>query len=160
MEQMAHELKFAVDGVINADHVFTNVGRLRDGRDVLAGAEGRVRKGARIEFEDRVLVDQVGGNGIDGATIGRVKGLALSQAVRCVELELVVIRGERNNGGRTACCYGVRQGRASCGEVVGLDGIRSGWRASLNQPAPLFIHKEEGSLARVVVDVGNEEWST
>ena len=66
---MAHELKLAVDGVVDANHVFTDIGRLGDGRDVLTGAQVRLRKGARIQLEDRVGVDQVGG---DHVILGRV----------------------------------------------------------------------------------------
>jgi hypothetical protein len=72
---MAHQLKLAVDGVVDANHVFTDIGRLRDGRNVLTGAEVRLREGARIQFEDSVLVDQVGGDDVAW------EGLSSSQAV-------------------------------------------------------------------------------
>ena len=79
MEVMAHQLKLAVDGVVDANHVFSDIGRLRDGRDVLIGAEVRLRERARIQFEDSVLVDQVGGDDITR------EWLSGSQAVRRVE---------------------------------------------------------------------------
>ena len=79
MEVMAHQLELAVDGVVDADHVFTDVGRLRDGRNVLrAVVVVRLREGSRIHLEDRVLVDQVGGDDVawerlsSGQTVSRV----------------------------------------------------------------------------------------
>ncbi len=61
---MAHELKLAIDGMIDAHHVFTDIGRLRDGRNVLTGAEVRLWKGPGIQQKDGVLVDPVGGDNV------------------------------------------------------------------------------------------------
>ena len=75
MEEMAHQLELAVDGVVDAHYVFTDIGRLRDGRDVLVGAEIRLREGAGVQFEDSVRIDQVGGDDITR------EGLSGSQTV-------------------------------------------------------------------------------
>src|ERR1700722_8543657 len=154
MEQVAHQLEFAVDGVVNADDIFANVGRLRDGRDVLVSAEVRGREGARVYFEDRVLVDQICGN------YAARERLTLGQTVCLVDRDFVWVGGVRNNWGRTTRGHVISQRRAQRREVIGLDGIHRGGRTALDQPAPLFIHKEEGSLAGVVVDVRNEERAT
>ena len=81
MEVMAHQLILAVDGVVDADHVFANVGRLRDGCDVLgAVVVVRLGKGARIHLQNRILVDQVGrdmlfGKRLSGCqSVGGVEG--------------------------------------------------------------------------------------
>src|SRR5580704_12338237 len=145
---MAHQLKFAVDGVVNANDIFSYVGGLRDGRNVLVGAQVWVGESARIQFEDSVLVDQVGRDDIAW------EGLSDSQTVGRVDQKFVWIRGGGNHRYRPTSGNRVRQRRSGGGEIVGCDGIRSGRRTALNQPAPFFIHKEECSLARVVVDVG------
>src|ERR1700677_2195839 len=88
---MAHQLKLAVDGVVDANHIFTDIGRLRDGRNVLTGAQVRLREGTRIQLEDRVWIDQVGGDDGDSAAV--TKGLARSQAVGCVERQFCRVTG-------------------------------------------------------------------
>src|ERR1700728_3113553 len=79
MQVMAHQLVLAVDGVVDAHHIFADLGWLRDGCDVL-GAIVVVwfREGARVDLEDRVLVDQVGWNHVAwegtsrGQTVSRI----------------------------------------------------------------------------------------
>src|SRR6202789_2355340 len=111
MEQMAHELEFAVDGVINANYIFANIRRLRDGGDVLVGAEVRVREGARVQFQNGVLIDQVRGN-----SVARER-LTLGQTVGLVDRDFVWVGGVRNNWRRIARGHVVRQGCSQCREV-------------------------------------------
>src|ERR1700677_4596931 len=100
---MAHQLKLAVDGVVDANHVFTDIGRGRDGRNELTGAEVRLRERARIQFEDSILVDQVGGDDVS------VKGLSRSQSVSCVEQKLRWVAGGWNHRDRAPGGNGICQ---------------------------------------------------
>ena len=65
MEIVPHQLVLAVDRVVDAHDVFADVGRLRNGRDVLRSVvEVWFRERARIQLKNRVLVHQVGGDDV------------------------------------------------------------------------------------------------
>ena len=110
---MAHQLKLAVDGVVDANHVFTDIGRLGDGRNVLTGAEVWLWEGPRIQFEDGILVDQVGGDDVSWERLSR------SQAVTLVNQKLGWVTGGRNYRRRSARGNGIGQGRSGRGEIAG-----------------------------------------
>src|ERR1017187_1198678 len=152
MQIVTHQLEFAVDAVVDAGRLFTDVIRGRDRRDVLVCSQIRFGEGTGIKLEHRVGVYQVGGNHIAGEEAAR------TQTILRVERQLSRIGGFRNF--RYGCtCGGIGQVLACRREVAGHDRIDDRRRAALDQSPRFFIPEEECLFAVVVVDVGNDEWT-
>ena len=58
MEVVAHQLKFGIDGVVDTYDIFTDIGWLRDRRNILACAKVWLWKRSRIQFKYRIRVEQ------------------------------------------------------------------------------------------------------
>ncbi len=114
---MPHQLKLAVDGVVDANYVFTDIGRLRNGRNKLTGAKVRFREGACIQFEDRIRVDQVGGDDITG------KRLPGSQTVALVDQKLCRVTGRGNDRRRASRGDRIGQRLSGSREIAGVDRV-------------------------------------
>ena len=91
MDIVTHQLQLAIDGVVNANHILTDVGRLRDGRDVLTGAIVRFGEGSRVQFKHYVRIDQVGRNRIVW------EGLTGRQPISLVECQFGWVLGSRDH---------------------------------------------------------------
>src|SRR5262249_55137153 len=129
--------------------VFADIGGLRDRRNVLRRAKVRMREGARIQFEDRIRIDQLFRNNVVG------KWLAWGQATQGVDGQLGWISRGRNDWSGTVGWHSVYQILSGYREITSGDGCARRRIGSLNELSPLFIHKEKRSSARVVIDVGN-----
>ena len=119
MEIVPHQLELAVDGVVDAHNVFPNIGRLRNGRDVLRSVvEVWFRERARIQLKNRILVDQVGGD-----DVARER-LSWCQTVSRVESQFGRIGGDRNDAEPSrsvACRPGLAPARREVRRQDGID---------------------------------------
>ena len=137
MKVMAHQLELAVDVVVDANNIFTDVGLLRNRRYELPGAQIRMREGASVEFPDGILIDQVGRNRITR------EGLSSRQTVGRIDRLFSWILGLGNNRDLAVGRDTIGQRLTECGEIGGRDSILHCRCTPLNLPPPLFIHEEK-----------------
>src|SRR5450631_1985148 len=109
-----------------------------------------MRKGALIQFPDRILVDQVSRDHVPR------EGLPRSQAVRRKPgIHGWVVGQDGNNRGDRVISRrkNIRQRLAERWEIGGLDGGTHRRYASLNLPTPFFIHEEECFLPNRAAEI-------
>src|ERR1700758_889734 len=139
--------------MVDAHDVFTNVGRLRNGRDVLrAVIEVRLRERSRIDLQNRILIKEVGGDHIVW------EWLSSRKAVGAVERHLSRIAGNRNDR-RDPFRRRVAEVLPCSGKVTCEDRILYRRRAPLDQSAPFFVPEEERPVLALVINMRNPEWA-